>query len=232
MPKANRTKNSKPSTKSRAQIISLLKSSGPLPSTDLAERLEITAMAIRQHLYELYEQKIVDFEEKRLTRGRPVKMWYLTSAGDKFFHDGHADLMIDMVGAIRQALGGEGLDRVITQRANQQLHRYRSCVPQSASIKDKLEALAKLRTEEGYMAEYEVEKDGTYLFLEHHCPICSAAKVCQGFCSSELDVFREFLGSDVCVTRNEHIVAGARKCSYVIKKQIVKDSSSKLSMLE
>jgi predicted ArsR family transcriptional regulator len=33
-----------------------------------------------------------------------------------------------------------------------------------------------LRTEEGYMAEFEAEPDGSFLLIENHCPICAAAK--------------------------------------------------------
>jgi predicted ArsR family transcriptional regulator len=54
------------------------------------------------------------------------------------------------------------------------------------------------------------------LLVENHCPICVAAKACQGFCRSELALFRETLGEKVSVERDEHIVAGARRCVYRI----------------
>jgi len=31
------------------------------------------------------------------------------------------------------------------------------------------------------MAEFEAEPDGSFLLIENHCPICAAAKTCQGF---------------------------------------------------
>ncbi|MOA56535.1 hypothetical protein D3C78_1805330 [compost metagenome] len=61
----------------------------------------------------------------------------------------------------------------------------------------------------------ELRKDGAdYLFIENHCPICSAAKACMGFCRSELELFRNVLGEGVNVDREEHILAGARRCAY------------------
>jgi predicted ArsR family transcriptional regulator len=63
------------------------------------------------------------------------------------------------------------------------------------------------------MAEWLADGDG-YLLLENHCPICAAATVCQGFCRSELDLFRALLGPGVAVERMEHVVAGARRCAY------------------
>jgi predicted ArsR family transcriptional regulator len=54
------------------------------------------------------------------------------------------------------------------------------------------------------------------LLVENHCPICAAARACQNFCRSELDVFRRVLGPDVQVERVEHQLAGARRCAYRI----------------
>jgi predicted ArsR family transcriptional regulator len=66
------------------------------------------------------------------------------------------------------------------------------------------------------MAEFKAEPDGTFLLVENHCPICAAATVCKGFCSTELDLFRSALGPGVSVERVEHIVAGDRRCAYRI----------------
>jgi predicted ArsR family transcriptional regulator len=75
--------------------------------------------------------------------------------------------------------------------------------------------LAEIRAREGYMAGW--QKDGKgFLLLENHCPICAAARACQGFCRSELDLFRHVLGPDVAVERVEHILLGARRCAYRI----------------
>jgi predicted ArsR family transcriptional regulator len=58
--------------------------------------------------------------------------------------------------------------------------------------------------------------DGSWILAENHCPICAAARNCQGFCRSELSVFRAVLGPEVTVERVEHILAGARRCAYRI----------------
>ena len=79
----------------------------------------------------------------------------------------------------------------------------------------KVQQLAKIRADEGYMAE--VKRDGAgFLFIENHCPICAAATACQGFCASELDLFRSALGPGVSVERAEHIISGDRRCAYRI----------------
>lgn len=64
------------------------------------------------------------------------------------------------------------------------------------------------------MAEVRRERPGTFVLVENHCPICAAATACQGFCTSELDLFRSVLGPGVDVERTEHIVGGDRRCAY------------------
>ena len=88
------------------------------------------------------------------------------------------------------------------------------------SLKKKLQELAKVRTEEGYMAEVRAEGQGSYLLIENHCPICAAANACQGFCATELDLFRSVLGSGVTVERAEHIISGDHRCVYRVTEEI------------
>ena len=64
------------------------------------------------------------------------------------------------------------------------------------------------------MAEVEAQEDGTFLLIENHCPICTAAEAYQEFCRSELEMFEAALGAGVSVSRQEHLLAGARRCVY------------------
>jgi predicted ArsR family transcriptional regulator len=64
------------------------------------------------------------------------------------------------------------------------------------------------------MAEVLPDGPASFLLVENHCPICAAATACQGFCATEIDLFRAVLGPDVSVERVEHILAGDRRCAY------------------
>jgi predicted ArsR family transcriptional regulator len=68
------------------------------------------------------------------------------------------------------------------------------------------------------MAEVVAERDGAFLLIENHCPVCDAARVCTGLCSGELDVFRKVLGPRVEVEREEHILDGSRRCAYRVRR--------------
>jgi predicted ArsR family transcriptional regulator len=89
--------------------------------------------------------------------------------------------------------------------------------PASAPMAEKLAALAAIRREEGYMAEWSRAGQGAYRLVENHCPICAAAEVCVGLCDGELSLFQSLLGPKVTLERSEHILDGARRCTYEVR---------------
>lgn len=204
-----------PDGTTRRAIVKLLKTEGPLDSARLARRLRLTPMGVRQHLYALQREKLVTAEERRVPLGRPAKYWHLTREADRLFPDAYAELTVGLIGAIDSALGAQGMQKVLESRGEAQRASYQRRIPAGASLEHKLRELARVRTEEGYMADVRRDRDG-YLFIENHCPICAAAQACQGFCSTELDLFRSVLGPSVSIERSEHIVSGGRRCVYRI----------------
>jgi predicted ArsR family transcriptional regulator len=203
-------------TTTRRAIAKLLKSEGAMRADQMAERLGLTAMAVRQHLYPLEREKLVTAEARPVPLGRPVKYWKLTREADRLFPDAYAELSVALIGAMGDAFGEAGLKRVLESRSAKQEADYAKRVPRSLSLKEKVQKLARIRTEEGYMAECRPAGKATYLLVENHCPICAAANACQGFCATELDLFRAVLGPGVAVERAEHIVSGDRRCAYRI----------------
>jgi len=207
------------SGKTRRAIVKRLKAEGPVDSARLARRMGLTPMAVRQHLYALQREKLVTAEERKGRLGRPAKYWQLTREADRLFPDAYAELSVALIGALGDTFGEAGVQRVLASRCAAQRTAYRARIDASAPLGDKLRALAKQRTEEGYMAEVQRDGDG-YLFIENHCPICAAASVCQGFCSTELELFRDVLGPEVAVERGEHIVSGDRRCVYRVSASV------------
>ena len=205
--------------KTRRAITKLLKTEGPIDSAKLAERLGLTAMGVRQHLYALQREGLVSAETRPVPIGRPAKFWRLTREADRLFPEAYAELSVALIDSVKDAFGDEGLERVLTSRCARQRLDYRKRIRAEDSLEKKLQELAKVRTEEGYMAEVRAEDEGTFLLIENHCPICAAATACQGFCATELDLFRSVLGPGVSVERAEHIISGDHRCVYRVQPQ-------------
>ena len=204
--------------KTRRAITKLLKTEGPIDSAQLAQRLGLTAMAVRQHLYALQREGLVASEERPVPIGRPAKFWRLTREADHLFPEAYAELSVALIDSVKDAFGQEGLERVLTSRCARQRVDYGKRIKTKDTLDRKLAELAKVRTEEGYMAEVRKEDDGSFLLVENHCPICAAANACQGFCSTELDLFRSVLGPGVTVERAEHIIKGDNRCVYKVSR--------------
>ena len=176
----------------------------------------MTVVAARQQLGRLLQKGLVRFEDRREGVGRPKRVWSLSDAGHARFPDSHAAATVDLIQAIGAAFGAEGLDRVIAERERVTRRVYAERLRPGRSLAERARLLAEQRAEEGYMAEVKRQPDGSLLLIENHCPICVAARACQGFCRSELKLFRDVLGPDARVEREEHILGGARRCAYRI----------------
>jgi predicted ArsR family transcriptional regulator len=120
---------------------------------------------------------------------------------------------------LNDAFGAGGLQRILERRTARQQASYSARILAAMPLRRKLQKLAEIRTEEGYMAEVRSEGAGQYLFIENHCPICAAASRCMGLCANELMLFRTILGPGTNVERVEHILAGERRCAYRINKE-------------
>lgn len=199
----------------RAAVLDLIKREGPIATEDLAARLGVTAMAIRQHLAGLESEGLATYETRAGARGRPAKLWQATAAANGRFADSHSALAADLVVQMKKAFGEEGLDKILKLRTAEQEKTYGARVAEKHSLKARLDALARIRSQEGYMADVKRDPEtGDWLFVENHCPICAAARLCTGLCREELALFNRVLGSDVRVERVSHILAGANRCAY------------------
>lgn len=194
----------------------ILKTRGPGSVKELAGEMNVTVEGARFHLLKLEKEGLVESESVVEGRGRPKQIWSLTDKGNNRFPDAHADLTAHLIDMMRKTLGQEAVDRVIEANREDIMQRYAEELKGVESLEERVAGLAEIRSREGYMAEYEQDKEG-FLLIENHCPICSAAQTCQGFCRAELQTFRKIIGDGATVERTEHIIEGARRCAYRIR---------------
>jgi predicted ArsR family transcriptional regulator len=208
------------------RLLTLLKTRGPQTAGDLAAALgDITSEGVRQQLVKLGDEGLIEATSEPHGVGRPKQVWHLTEKGHTRFPDTHAELTVDLLRAVREELGERVLDRLINSRAKESLARYTAALAGADDLGERVARLAEARTREGYMAESRADGDG-YLLVENHCPICTAATTCQGFCRAERDVFEKALGPGVSVERTEHIVGGDRRCAYRIALECIPETET------
>jgi predicted ArsR family transcriptional regulator len=198
------------------RLLMILKTRGAQTTRSLAAALEISIPGIQQQLSRLEADGMVSSTPNSGSVGRPALSWSLTERALDKFPDTHAELTVTLIDSIRRSLGEAALETVIAERETASRARYREGLAGVKTLKARVERLANLRTAEGYMAEVERLPDHAWLLVENHCPICAAARSCQGFCRHELELFRELMGPQVNVERVEYVLAGGRRCAYRI----------------
>ena len=198
------------------RILYFIKTKGPVSTATLAKTLDMTGEAARQQVQKLVAAGLIEGrQEAQAGAGRPRQNWVLTEAGNARFPDTHAQLTIKLIGSVRQLFGEAGLDKLITQREEESRSAY-ALACSAPDLPTRLQQLAAVRDEEGYMAR--VEADGEdWLLIEDHCPICAAARTCQAFCRSELQLFQEVVGPGSSIVREQHVLANAMRCVYRIR---------------
>lgn len=198
------------------QILFMLKTRGPSTAQQLAQLLDISSMGVRRHLDAWLDKGLLLTEDRADKVGRPARYWLLSDAGHARFPDRHSELTVQLIAQVRSLFGQAGLDKLITAREQSSETSYQERMAGAKTLSKRLAKLVEARDAEGYMAQLEKQPDGSFLLIENHCPICAAATACQGFCRSELDVFRRTLGPASTVERVEHVLAGGRRCVYRI----------------
>ena len=205
-------------SESKRRVLDYLKRHGPIAVGPIAQALELTTVAVRQHLQGLEGQHLVESHAQPPSgRGRPSVHWLLTTQAGRLFPDRHAELTVGLIEAAREAFGEGGLERLIEIRAREQTRDYRRSMPEDLALEERLGRLAEQRTAEGYMAEVVADGPDAFLLIEHHCPICEAARRCVGLCAAELRVFRESLGEDIEVERVRHLLQEGDRCVYRVR---------------
>lgn len=197
------------------QVLELLKREGRMTVAALAHRLGISTMAVRQHLGALRRDELIRYTTERQGLGRPRHVYELTETGDELFPRGYAQLSRSLLEAARETFGEAGLAGLLRRRNAALRTHYRARLD-GRPLVERVAELARLRSEEGYMAGWEAVDERTFRLKEDNCAICQVARSCPQACDFELELFRETLHG-AHVTREEHLLRGDRRCTYLIR---------------
>lgn len=197
------------------QLLLFIKIQGEITAATLATELEITKEGARLNLLKLVEDGVVQSFVRSEGVGRPVTYYSLSGKGLAKLPDAHAQVTVELLRSVKTLLGDNALDLLIGDREKHTYRRYEQLLKGASTLEERLETLARIRSDEGYMAEWKKE-GGDYLLIENHCPICAAATECQGFCRAELKNFKSLIGEEYQVNRIKHIITDGQRCVYRI----------------
>ena len=204
-----------PNDSTRRQILELIKRRGEMTTAQLADLIGITSMGVRQHLNGLERDGLVTPDVIRQKRGRPTYMYRLTESAEALFPTRYGQVALELLEHLVSLDGPEKIDHLFTRRMDMLEREYRKQIA-GRDLAGQIEELARIRDDEGYMAESECITGEEYSLVEHHCPIYAMARRYPQACQYEQDLFSRTL--EASVQRIEHKITGDGRCRYVIKK--------------
>lgn len=194
-------------------ILNSLKRRGQATVVNLSDEFGLSGMAVRHHLFTLRAKGLVESTHERRGVGRPTEVFKLTELGDELFPRHYDKFATDILTSIQAIEGKEKTDAIFDQRQRRQLEEHSKRLA-GLPLNEKVLALARILTEDGFQADSEQRGD-EFIITEHNCALNKVAQHFNKVCECELNLIAELLNADV--TRKEHIVGGDHCCSYVIR---------------
>jgi predicted ArsR family transcriptional regulator len=186
---------------------------------ELASTMKISRMGAHKHLAYLQKRGLVEAFESRTGVGRPKMIYKLSSQSKTVFPKSYVSIATFSMDFIEKNMGKEGVIRMLRERQNDLFSTYYERL-KNLNFGDRVKELAKIRDEEGYIAESKKNKgkgDSGHVLLEYNCPIIHIAEKHWEACSAETELFEKLLYADVETTHRA--AKGDLVCKFSIKEK-------------
>lgn len=184
----------------RERVARSILENGPSSAADLAERLGLTAAAVRRHLDHLVADGAAEAQQPKAQghrgRGRPARVFALTEAGRDQFDQQYDDLAAQALRFLAETAGHDAVVEFARRRVAF-IERDYARVAETNPGLTPAEALARVFTEEGYAASArELPVIGDQL-CQQHCPVSHVAHEFPELCEAETEAISRVLGTHV-----------------------------------
>lgn len=198
----------------KREILLFLKRHGVASLRELGDHLSISKMAVYKHVNELEKRGLV---ERMITRhgvGRPSITLKLAPTATSIFPQAYSSMTCAALEFIEEKLGRDAVETALRRRQNKVLADYRKRLA-GETFDGKVRALAKIRDQDGYMAEVKRTRSGNFELLEHNCPILVVANKYWEACTVETELFQRLLNARVETTHRAAV--GDHVCRFLIR---------------
>lgn len=198
----------------REAVLGLLLRRGESEAGDLAVAMGISVQAMRRHLRSLADEHLVEATSIATGPGRPSNRWKLTRKGEDHFPDGSGLFALGLLDSMRATLPPELITTLLQQQAIGKAAHYRQRLG-DGPLEKRLQRLADLRCDEGYVTECVRDADGSWCLHELHCSVQRIAEEFPAVCDQELMLMRHTF-QDCSVERVHWRLEGGHSCGFKI----------------
>jgi DeoR family suf operon transcriptional repressor len=194
------------------EFLDLLRTTGPLSVSDLADAMQVTPTAVRQRLTRLMSRDIIEREAIRNGRGRPKHRYSLTEKGLRMTGSNFTDLATVLWKEVR-SLENPDLRRDMLRRIARSLAGGYAGHVQGKTPLERLHSVAEILAQRRIPASVEENADKPSLAIQA-CPYPALADQDQSVCTMERMLVSELVGQDVKLTQCR--LEGGGECRFQV----------------
>jgi DeoR family suf operon transcriptional repressor len=199
----------------RGDILVQLKRTPDLSARDLGRVLGYSLNGVRHHLKELEVEGLVEYQRRHHGVGAPVFVYRLTADGEALFPRRYEAALLEFLEHVVARDGREAAVEVLESHFTTLAARLAGSLAE-ASPQRRLEVVTAALSDEGYMAEWREQHNGSFATLtEHNCAVKAVAERFPELCRAEARFLETVLGSPV--ERRSHMLAGCAACEYLVR---------------
>lgn len=207
-------------TSTKDMLLNILKRHHELTMKEIMEHFSISEIAVRRHLHELVQQGFVKRISNKQEIGRPFYTYLLTDKGHSTFPNQDDTLPLELLEDLESLYGEQAVTDVLGKWKDREKEMLQEAI-YTSDFDEKIEKVAKIRHEHGYMVEVEKTDRNDYVMKYFNCPVATVACAYKQLCVKEKDIFEElFTNSEIraesMITKGDHL------CKWTIKRPLKK----------
>lgn len=194
----------------RLRVVNALKRTTGLSVRELAERLGMSYMGVKDVCLELHRRGLLETWRQprpQNTAGRPKLVYRLSSRSHELFPVASNPLTHELLEATKKLHGAAAPEKLLLLVWQQKTASLKEKV-QGTTLDERMTSLARLRDSEGHMAEVETGP----CIVEHHCPYLDVLRAYPIIARLESELFSRVLG--IPIQRVEETAGGLYRAAF------------------
>ena len=197
----------------RLRVLNELKRTQGLCVTDLAARLGMSYMGIKDLCLDLEKRGLLDTWRSPQPVGRPQMLYRLTERAHDLFPTTSNAMTIEVLAAAQKLFGAAAAEKLLLVTFQKKSDDYAARL-KGDTLAKRAKALARLRDRDGCMAECAAADGGALRIVEHHSPMLDLLRAFPLIARLETEMFQRLLG--VAVRREETCAGGLFRATFVL----------------
>ncbi len=188
----------------RLKVVNALKRTHGLPVRDLAAKLGMSYMGVKDICTDLEKRGFLDTWRQPQKMGRPLMLYRLTQRAHELFPIASNPMTIDLLECAQKLFGQTAAEKLLLVVFQKKTEHYKAKL-KGTTVAERAKWLARLRDHDGHMSDCETTA-GEVRIVEHHSPILDLLRAFPIVAKLETEMLARLLGA--AVRREESSVSG------------------------